>query len=351
MKDPVATRVSDDEAPTDYSVVELSLDELRSLDLDTLTTVQKRALLRQMRRTLRKRKKAEQRNAELRDKLRAIRQVESSVLFFFKYPSEIHDVSYGKPLVNPFMSMAASMATRKQIYEASRIGRWDEYGPLLRLEDFSPLWGETQYIPGSSYCTSVSDVALRVSGLLLSVIAAMGIDGRFSVMVPDSHLDSNITIVERLTGRAVGIIKAAMPGKSDAVFGRFENGRLQNENERSIVAGQMYEKLSSLQTTGSRTPFALLTNWNEWQFVSIENLLLAEPDSSEVSLPDISIPVPTTRRWSVRKCAQRVVAKFKPFPNLIFVSDIVRLRDGLKLGKFLEHVIGLMIQTSGKGMN
>jgi hypothetical protein len=341
MKDPVATRVSDDEAPTDYSVVELSRNELRSLDLDTLTTVQKRALLRQMRRTLRKRKKAEQRNAELRDKLRAIRQVESSVLFFFKYPSEIHDVSYGKNPVDPFMSMAASMATRKQIYEASRIGRWDEY-------DHFSVWRTSRLCGGKHSISLVRAIAppyQRVSGLLLSVIAAMGKDDHYSVVAPGDHLDSNITIVERLTGSAVGIIKVAMPGKSDAVFGRFENGMLQNENERSTVAGQMHEKLSSLQTTGSRTPFALLTNWNEWQFVSIENLLPGEPDSSEVSLPDISIPVPTTRRWSVRKCAQRVVAKFKPFPNLIFVSDIVRLRDGLKLGKFLEHVIGLMIQT------
>jgi hypothetical protein len=343
MKAPV-----DDEAPTDCSdVVEFPHN------VDSLTDDQVRTLKRQMQQALANNKKAlaiaEQEEAELKEKLRVASRTEASVLSFLTDPSEVHDVSYG----NPPDDRIVSMATRTKIYEASQIGRWEEYEPGFK-KAFSPLWLETQYFPSSSYCTSCADVALHVGGFLLSVIAAMGKGGRYCVVAPGDHMGSDMAIVDTTTALKVGIIKATMPGNSDAVFGRFENGKLQNENERSAVAGQMYEKLSSLQTTGSRTPFALLTNWNEWQLVSMENflpLLAGGADSPKVALPDTTIPVPTSLRRSLRKSAQRVVAKSKPLPNQIFVSDIVRLKDGLKLGKFLEHVIELMIQTSGKGMN
>jgi hypothetical protein len=343
MKAPV-----DDEAQTDCSdVVEFPHN------VDSLTDDQVRTLMRQMQKALaeaeQEEAEAKQLNAELKEKLRVACRSEASVLSFLTNPSEIHDVSHGNPSVERIMPMA----TRTKIYEASRIGRWEEYGPGFKRA-FSPLWMQTQYIPGSSYCTSDADVALCVGGLLLSVIAAMGKGGRYCVVVLGDHIGSDMAIVDTVTALKVGIIKATMPGKSDAVFGRFENGKLQNENERSAVAGQMYEKLSSLQTTESRTPFALLTNWNEWQLVSIENflpLLAGGPDSPKVALPDTTIPVPTSLRRSLRNSVQRVVAKSKPLPNQIFVSDIVRLKDGLKLGKFLEHVIELMIQTSGQELD
>jgi Family of unknown function (DUF5898) len=329
----------DDEAPTDYSdVVEFPHN------VDSLTDDQIRQRTSPFTNDERALEELEQKIAELEEKLSVARQSEVSVLSFLLNPSEVHNVAHGAPLIDP----VASFATRTQIYAASQIGHWEEYGPGFK-EAFSPLWKAVQYFPGSSYCSSDADVALRVGGLLLSVIAAMGIGGRYSVVIPGDHMGSDMAIVDTTTALTVGIIKVAMPGNSDAVFGRFENGRLQNENEPSAVAGQMYEKLSSLQTTGSQTPFALLTNWNEWQLISVENFLpflLGELDSPTVVLEDSATPAPSTWRRSLREFVQCLVTKFKPLPKQILVSDIVRLKDGLKLGKFLEHTIDLMIQTS-----
>jgi hypothetical protein len=248
---------------------------------------------------------------------------------------------------------------RTKLFEASKIIYLDDNPRTLTEDDFSPLWKVIGFFRCSSYAHCKEGVALYVSQLISSVIFAMGKHKDYCVTT-FMNSRSDLAIVERATDRTIGIVSVKMPGtvkqrvkQSNAVFGTFVDGILKDGNKRSGVAGQVYGQLCSLQSTDSPKKLALLTNWNEWQLIAIDDSILGEPDS-EVS----ATPVPAPRRHSVRELAQLLVAKFKclvvkfkPAPNRIFVSDVVHLLDkddknGFKLGKFLEHVIDMMIKSS-----
>jgi hypothetical protein len=354
-----ASPVSNDEIPTDYNS-----DEALELDATKMTDAKRRVLAVRLQKTLAKEraktarllKVREEELAELEKKAAAALDREkslamNSLLSFLSNPLQVYDVSGSTACAEPIVSYAI----RTKLFEASKIIYLDDNPRTLTEDDFSPLWKVIDCFRCSSWAHCKEGVALYVSRLIFSVIFAMGKHKDYCVTT-FMNSRSDLAIVERATDRTIGIVSVKMPGtvkQSNAVFGTFVDGILKDGNKRSGVAGQVYDQLCSLQSTDSPKKLALLTNWNEWQLIAIDDSILGELDS-EVS----ATPVPAPRRHSVRELAQLLVAtfkclvaKFKPAPNRIFVSNVVHLLDkddknGFKLGKFLEHVIDMMIKSS-----
>jgi hypothetical protein len=277
--------------------------------------------------------KAEEQFAALSSEMEHM--TELSILSYLRNPMEVSNVD---PTQSRIESVK-SKTTRKKMHNAAEIGHWDKH---FSENDFSRWWQFAQYFPPrTSRATSPGFLAQCVADLLRGVVTAMG---KYSIVtLLNSRVD--LSIVETATDRAIGIIKVEMPGplgENNGIFGAFEHGSLVDGNELSAVAGQLYEQLVSLQMTGLRKPFALLTNWNEWQLVTIEDgrLGLSEGRPSDATIHLTG----SARAKRPKSIGGGLVDRFTRPPQQILVSDVVRLKDkgtghGFNLGKFLEQSI------------
>jgi Family of unknown function (DUF5898) len=254
----------------------------------------------------------------------------------------------------PHLPKNHDAAVRVHAFTASRV-----IGEALLSEDsIPPEWASVQ----ENSCGNIeeihheTEVEYHVLNLLNSMLLVGHLGHRYwfksQLSLDKSRCD--LVLVQKSNVLPIAIVEVKKPGQTshqnDQVFGRFEGGQMTMDGHGG-VAGQLYDQLVGLKMNGSQIPIGLLTNGNLWQMVMIDAQLPGTETQVAASAGPTS-SAETPAHIDLGATANDLSAKESPTALLeaadrvIYVSDVVNVEEGVRLGKFIEAVIHLMIKSA-----